>query len=138
MKKTSVTKRFTFSASHRLYNSSLSEEKNREIFQKCSNDHGHNFVLDVTVTGPINSETGMIINFSELKAIVDRNVILILDHSNFEKDLTDLHGQIHTAENMVGYIWEKIAVKLPKNISLKKLKLIETEGSWVELEESND
>jgi 6-pyruvoyltetrahydropterin/6-carboxytetrahydropterin synthase len=133
MQQIAVTKRFSFSASHRLFNSSLSPEENCRLFDSCSKQHGHNFILEVTVKGPVDPVTGMVINFHDLKRIINDSVVNYLDHSNFETDIPELKGIVHTAENLIVFIQKRISANLPDTIKLTGLKLNETNDNWVEL-----
>lgn len=113
-----VCKRFTFEAAHYLPN----------YDGPCKNLHGHSFKLLVEVKGHINPETGMVIDFKELKKIVDESIISMLDHSDLNQLLSN-----PTAEYMVYYIWTVIRPTLPRGVTLSKVRLYETEGSYVEI-----
>jgi len=133
MKKT-ITKEFEFASSHRLDNPDLSEEENKEVFGKCNNlpSHGHNYKLFVTVSGE--EKNGMIINFSELKKIVNKEVIDIFDH-HFINDLDCMKGKITTCEVMIEIIWKILKESFKgKEIEIEKLKLYETATSYAEVE----
>ena len=84
-----ITKQYKFCAAHRYWNEEFSEEKNRKIFGKDIYNHGHNYLLDVTISGPVNEKTGFIINLKELKQILENKVLSIFDHSQVEKDIED-------------------------------------------------
>ena len=90
-----IERKERFSAAHQLYNPNWSEEKNREVFGKCSNKnfHGHNYTLIVTIKGEINPDTGFVMNLVDLKRIIQKKVTDKLDHSNLKKhyDLILLH-----------------------------------------------
>ncbi|MBL8028532.1 MAG: 6-carboxytetrahydropterin synthase [Fibrobacteres bacterium] len=129
----SVTKRFNFSASHRLFNRDLSPEENCLLFDACSKQHGHNFNLEVTVMGPVDPVSGMVINFHDLKRIVNDSVVNYLDHSNFETDIPELSNVVHTAENLIQFIWKRIAADIAAPVKLSRLKLYETADNWVEM-----
>ncbi|KAJ1913037.1 hypothetical protein H4219_005373 [Mycoemilia scoparia] len=100
----------TFSSAHRLHNPRLSDETNRKIFGKCNwpNGHGHNYKVQVTIKGPIDPQTGMVINISKLKVVL-KQVIDTLDHQNIDKDIryfnNDEIRRPSTAENIAVYIW---------------------------------
>ncbi len=128
-----VTRREVFSASHRIYNPRLSDEENIKLYGKCSNPngHGHNYELEVTIAGEINPETGYLIDLSELKNIIRKNVIEKLDHKNLNIDVEFLKGKIPTAENILISIWEQLKDKIP-NGRLYSIKLYETENNYVE------
>jgi 6-pyruvoyltetrahydropterin/6-carboxytetrahydropterin synthase len=128
-----VTRRATFSASHRLYNPNLSEEKNFEVFGKCANPngHGHNYVLEVTVGGEPNSETGYVIDLSKLKLIIKQEILDKVDHKHLNHDVEFLRGVIPTAENIVKAFWAILAPRIPEG-KLVSLRLRETENNIVE------
>ena len=127
-----IRKRFTFSAAHRLYSPQLSEAENRSIFGRCANPnyHGHNYCLEVAVTGEPDSRTGMVINFDELKNIVNEVIISALDHKNLNLDVDFLKGEITTAENIARLIWERLKPRI-KGVRLYEITLAETEDNIV-------
>lgn len=126
-----ITKRFQFSASHYLCNPALSAAENRKIFGACYGLHGHNFTLDVTVEGRVNPRTGMVINFHELKAIVQEQVLDRYDHRDF-RDLPEFKGRVQTAEALSHIIWKRLAGRFPKGVRLSTIRLAETPDNWVE------
>ena len=135
MSKIYITRRETFNAAHKLWREDWSEDKNREVFGKCSNQnwHGHNFVIFVTVKGIPNRETGFVINLKELSAILKREVVEELDHKNLNLDVPFMKGVLASTENMAIQIWNRI--KIPISIAggeLVKIKLVETENNFVE------
>lgn len=123
----SVRRIETFSAAHRLHNAKFSDEKNREIFGKCNNPngHGHNYTVEVTLEGTVDEDTGMVINLVDLKQYIG-DVLKTLDHKNLDLDVEYFKNVVSTAENIVVYIWEKMAEKLPDARLLKELTLHET------------
>jgi 6-pyruvoyltetrahydropterin/6-carboxytetrahydropterin synthase len=128
-----VTRRETFSAAHRLFNSSLTDEENFKIFGKCSNPnwHGHNYTLEVVVAGEINKETGFVIDLSLLKTIIRENVISKVDHKNLNLETDFMKGLNPTSENIVMAIWEILTDKIPEG-KLYSIKLYETENNFFE------
>ncbi len=128
-----VTRREVFSAAHRLYNPSLSEEENEKLFGKCGspNWHGHNYTLDVIVKGDIDPLTGYVIDLKELKNILNENVIKKLDHKNLNVDVDFLKGKIPSGENLVVAIWNELVNKISKG-KLYSVKLFETENNYFE------
>ena len=132
-----LKRHFSFCASHRLFNSNFSEEKNKLIFGKCAgkNGHGHNYKLEVSITGNINAETGMLFNLEELKDIVNERIIQDVDHKHLNFDVPWLEGKIPSSENIVEAIWERLDKKIqtyPKHhISLHSITLWETEKNIV-------
>ncbi len=129
----SVTRRETFSASHRLYNPVFSEEQNRAVFDKCANPngHGHNYVLEVTVTGTPDPATGYVVDLKELKRIIRAEVTDKLDHRNLNMDVEFLRNVIPTAENIAVAIWRVLESKIPSGV-LSCVRLRETENNVVE------
>jgi len=103
-----LTRKLYFSAAHRLGVDGFSDEENRRIFGECSRLHGHNYVLEVTVAGTPDSETGMVINFSELDAIVKKRVIAVLDHKNLNDDVDEFKTTPSTVELIAKYVWERL------------------------------
>lgn len=128
-----ITRREVFSAAHRLYNPTFSEEKNQQIYDKCNNPnwHGHNYILEVTVCGLPDPETGYLIDLKELKRIIREQIISKVDHKNLNLDVDFLRGVIPTVENLAVAFWHQLEDKLP-NCKLYKIKLYETENNVVE------
>ena len=128
-----VTRKFNFCASHRYYNHKWSEEKNLEVFGKCTNknSHGHNYDLYVTVTGVLDEETGMVINISDLKRIVG-DIVEQFDHKNLNLDTPYFTHQIPTTENLAKLFFELIKANLPEAIILTSVKLYEDSDLYVE------
>lgn len=128
-----ITRRETFSAAHRIYQSGLSDTENFELFGKCSNPnwHGHNYTLEVVVAGEINPATGFVIDIKQLKEIIHKYVISKVDHKNLNIDTDFLKGLIPTSENIVTQIWKQLVDKIP-NGKLNSVKLFETENNYFE------
>lgn len=135
MKTTYITRRETFNAAHKLWRPDWSDERNEEVFGKCSNKnwHGHNFVLYVTVKGIPNPDTGFVINLKELSSILKREVIESLDHKNLNMDVPFMEGVLASTENLAIQIWERILKPIADaGGELAKIKLVETENNFVE------
>jgi 6-pyruvoyltetrahydropterin/6-carboxytetrahydropterin synthase len=128
-----VTRRETFSASHRLTNPSLSDAQNDALFGKCNNPngHGHNYELEVTVCGDVAPETGYVIDLKVLKEIIRREVIVPMDHKHLNYDVPILSGINPTTENIARVIWKVLAPKIPTG-RLYSVRLRETENHVVE------
>lgn len=128
-----VTRRETFAASHRLYNPAFSNEKNEEVFDKCSNPngHGHNYELEVTVAGGVDPDTGYVIDLKELKKIIRDAVISQVDHKHLNHDVPFLKGVIPTAENIAIQIWNVLRPRISGG-TLHSVRLRETENNVVE------
>ena len=103
-----LTKVFHFNAAHQYGHESWSDEKNWDVFGPDSKIHGHNYTLEVMVTGSINDETGFIVDLGHLKKIVKKHVIDILDHSLFDKEVDWFKDKQPSSENLVIYIWNQI------------------------------
>ena len=130
-----LTRRETFSSSHRLHSRHLSDEQNEEIFDKCNNKngHGHNYALEVTVKGHVDDTTGMVINISDLKGILEEAVIKPLDHKNIDLDVPwfSEKGVVSTTENIAVYVWHNVHCLLPQDVTLHEVKIWETEKNIV-------
>jgi 6-pyruvoyltetrahydropterin/6-carboxytetrahydropterin synthase len=128
-----VTRREVFSASHRLHNDQLSDEENKKIYDKCNNKHGHghNYVLEVMVTGEVNPVTGYVIDLKELKSIVRENVIEKFDHKYLNYDVDVMNGINPTTENIAIAIWNILKDKIPSG-KLHSVKIFETENNYIE------
>lgn len=130
-----LTRRERFNAAHRLYKPDWSDEKNYEVFGKCSNPnwHGHNYELFVTIKGEVNPETGFVINLKTLSKIVRERVIEKIDHKNLNIDVEFMQGKITTAENIAIAIWNEIEPDI-NNLSCKLhcVKVVETENNSIE------
>ena len=128
-----VTRRMRFNAAHRVFNPSFSDDQNAKVFGKCNNPnwHGHNYTLDVSVEGPIDEGTGYVVDLSKLRDVVEREVIAVVDHRNFNLDVEFMEGVIPTSENIIVAFW-KILEPAVRPASLKRLVLWETENNYVE------
>lgn len=130
-----LTRRERFNAAHRLYKPDWSDEKNYEVFGKCSNPnwHGHNYELFVTIKGEVNPKTGFVINLKTLSKIVRERVIEKIDHKNLNIDVEFMQGKITTAENIAIAIWNEIEPDI-NNLSCKLhcVKVVETENNSIE------
>ncbi len=108
----------TFSAGHRIYNPAYDDKKNLEIFGTCANPsgHGHNYTLEVHVSGPVDGETGMILNLKELKKIIEEEIISRVDHRNLNIDVDFMKGVIPTTENLARKVFEILDRKIGGNL----------------------
>ena len=105
-----LSRRYSFSASHRLYTDHLSLEENEAIFGKCANPngHGHNYGLTVTVAGPVDAPTGFVMPLDTLDAIVRRDVLDAYDHRYLNLDVEDYLDLVPTGENIARRVWERL------------------------------
>ncbi len=120
-----ITKIFHFCAAHQYGHQEWTEEKNWSVFGLDSKPHGHNYALEVTVTGEINPDTGFLIDLEELKRIVRENVLDLFDHARIDKDLPWFADKQPSSENMVIFIWEQIEKEL-RGAELYRVRLRET------------
>ncbi len=130
-----LTRRERFSAAHRMYRPEWSDEKNQEVFGKCSNPnwHGHNYVLLVTVKGDPDPENGFVMNINVLKQIIKDKVIDKVDHRNLTLDVDFMKGKISTTENLAISIWNELREDIEKEgASLHCVKIEETENNSIE------
>jgi len=128
-----VTKKMEFSASHRLFNPTFSDEKNDEIYDKCNNrnGHGHNYVLEVTVKGNPNPETGYAIDLKIMKKVINKYIIDPCDHKHLNYDVDFLRGYIPSVENLIALFWQQLDGKFG-DCKLHKLRLYETPNSFAD------
>lgn len=133
--KTLLTKRVDFAASHRYWNPEWTEERNRSVFGKCTSNygHGHNYILEVTIEGEVDPETGMIINLYDLKPIIN-HVLKDFDHKNLNEDNIYFQDKIPTTENIARVFWELIEKQLGKDTKcrLYRIRLYETPDLFVD------
>ena len=128
-----LTRREHFNGAHRLYNDKWSEAQNLEVFGKCANKnwHGHNVDLFVTVKGNPNPDTGCIMNVHHLSRIINDEVLIKLDHKNYNLDVPELKGVMPSIENMLILIWKWLEPHITE-CKLHCIKLVETENIYSE------
>ena len=128
-----ITRRVEFAAAHRLENPKLSARANARLYGPCAHagGHGHNYVLEVTLRGPVNPSTGMLLDLKDLKAILEREILSKVDHRNLNLDPDFLRGIIPTAENVAVGCWSVLEKKLPRGL-LHRVRLFESERNFVE------
>jgi 6-pyruvoyltetrahydropterin/6-carboxytetrahydropterin synthase len=130
-----LTRRERFSAAHRMYRPEWSEERNHEVFGKCSNPnwHGHNYVLFVTVKGEPSEENGFVMNMNILKQIIKERVIDKVDHKNLNLDVDFMKGKISTTESLAISIWNELRADIEREgAKLHCLRIEETENNSIE------
>lgn len=127
-----VYRRAHFNAAHRLFKQGWSDEKNYEVFGKCSNPnyHGHNYELEVGVSGAVNPETGFVIDLAELKAIIKEEVEIPFDHKNLNVEVEEFKELNPTVENIAVVIWKKLRTRLNDKYRIS-VKLYETPRNFV-------
>jgi len=124
--KIQLGRRYRFSASHRLHNAHLSEARNRELYGKCNNPHGHghNYVLEIAVSGPVDAATGMIANLADLDTFVEKNVLADYDHKSFNDDVATFRDVVPTTENLCIDIFQRL--KSFPSATLERIRVEET------------
>ena len=123
---TTLTRVYEFAAAHRLHVDGLPESENIRLFGKCNhvNGHGHNYVLEVTVTGEINPDTGMMVSIDELDHVVEKEIMNRYDHRNLDMDVPELHGKNTTSEVVSEAIFDRLVGLVPGQ--LVRVRLFET------------
>lgn len=123
-----LTRVYEFSASHRLHSPHLTAEENRELFGKCNydNGHGHNYILEVTVAGPVDARSGRVLDESLLDAVVHAQVVDRYDHRHFNVDIPEFDGLVPSAEVITRIIWDRLQGHIPSPARLHRVVLKET------------
>ncbi|MCF8303834.1 MAG: 6-carboxytetrahydropterin synthase [Bacteroidales bacterium] len=130
-----ITRKERFNAAHRLYRADYSDEKNYEVFGKCSNPnwHGHNYYLHVTVKGNVNPETGFLVNLTSLSKVINERVINKIDHKNMNIEVDFMLERLASTENLAIAIWEQLEEPIKEiGAQLHCVKITETENNFVE------
>ncbi len=125
MKNLFITKLFYFNAAHQYGHKDWSDQKNLDVFGPDSKVHGHNYTLEIMVTGEVDKETGFIVDLGHLKNIVNKHVIDVLDHTQFEKEVDWFRDKQPSSENLVQFIWLQIASRI-EGAALYRVRLKET------------
>jgi 6-pyruvoyltetrahydropterin/6-carboxytetrahydropterin synthase len=128
-----VCRKAHFNATHRLHNPNWSDDKNEMVFGKCNNEnyHGHNYDLIVKVTGPVDPETGYVIDLKILNDIIRQYIVERYDHKNLYLDMPDFKDLNPSAENIVIKIWHLLRDHIDAKFDLS-IQLFETERNYVE------
>jgi len=127
-----ITRRATFAAAHILCRDDWSDEQNREVFGACVTDHGHNYVIEVTVGGRLDETTGMVVNLKDVDAVLRREFIEAVDHRHLNRDVAFLRGVIPTAENVALAAFRQLEPHV-KPARLIKVRVVETENNAAEV-----
>ncbi len=130
-----ITRREVFNAAHRVFKEDWSDNKNLEVYGKCSNPnwHGHNYSLYVTVKGNIHSDLGYVADLKSVSEIIRKRIIEKIDHKNINLEVDFMKGRIASTENMAIAIWEELEVPIRQlGAELHCIKLEETENNFVE------
>ena len=125
-------RRYTLSASHRLHSAALTDQENREVYGKCNNPHGHghNYVIEVLVGGPVDAETGMVINMATLDEVVQTLILERFDHTNLNFDPL-FANHVPTTENLTKAVFGVLENALPTG-KLEYVRVEETENNYFE------
>jgi 6-pyruvoyltetrahydropterin/6-carboxytetrahydropterin synthase len=130
-----LTRRERFCAAHRMFREEWSDEKNLQVFGKCSNPnwHGHNYVLWVTVKGELSPDNGFVMNINILKKVILEKVIEKVDHKNINLDVDFMKGKIATTENLAIAVWNELKIPVEEaGAVLHCVKIEETENNYIE------
>jgi 6-pyruvoyltetrahydropterin/6-carboxytetrahydropterin synthase len=129
-----VTRHAHFAAAHRLHRDDWSEEKNRRVFGDCANPnwHGHNYELVVSVRGPVDPDTGFVMDLKLLKDVIQTRVVADVDHRNLNLEVPWLSGVNPSTENLAVAIWSRIVDQLPEGVRLSRVFIQETRHNSVE------
>ena len=138
---TRVTRRYKFAASHRLNSSALSDQQNRELYGKCNNPygHGHDYVLEVSVAGPLDADSGQVVSIPALDRLVNGQVLRDFDHKYFNADVPEfLQDLVPTSENILRVIEDRLSANWTKVFQgdwprLESIRLQETKRNRFEL-----
>lgn len=128
-----LTRKAEFSAAHYYHNPEFTTEENRRVFGKCNNPHGHghNYTLEVTVKGEVDGRSGFVVDLKQLKDVMNREVIEVLDHRFLNQEVAEFKDLIPTTENLAISIWKRLQGKL--NVArLHRVRLYETADLFVD------
>ena len=135
MKTVHITRKERFSAAHRLFRPDFSDAKNLEVFGKCSspNWHGHNYTLLVTIAGPVNEETGFVVDLKTVSQVIHERVLSKVDHKNINLDVDFMKGKLASTENLAIGIWEELEAPVKKlGADLFCVRIEETENNFAD------
>lgn len=130
-----ITRRERFNAAHRLFREDWTDEKNLEVFGKCSNPnwHGHNYIMYITVKGEVSKETGFVVNLKDLSKIINTRIINKIDHKNLNLEVDFMKNYIVSTENIAIAIWDELEEEIQQiGAELHCIKIVETENNFVE------
>ena len=124
--KAHLSRRYLFSASHRLHSDAMSSAENQATYGKCNNPfgHGHNYIVEVTVSGPVDEKTGMVCNLTDLDGFIEQEVLARYDHENLNKT-QEFAEKVPTTENLCIQIYEIVQRGFP-HAHLERIRLEET------------
>ena len=130
--KIALGRRYRFAASHRLHSDALSAAENDRVYGKCNNPygHGHNYVLEISVSGTPDPATGMIVNLEDLDGFVEREVLAAFDHKSLNEDVPAFRAKVPTTENVCKEIYQRL--KLFPQVRLERVRIEETSNNAFE------
>jgi 6-pyruvoyltetrahydropterin/6-carboxytetrahydropterin synthase len=128
-----LTRRADFSASHFYYDDSLSEAENVRLFGKCANrnGHGHNYTLEVTVAGTVDSVSGFVVDLKRLKEIIQQEVVSVYDHRHLNLEVPEFKTAMPTTENIAIAIWRRLENKI-EGAKLTRVRVYEMPDLYAE------
>jgi 6-pyruvoyltetrahydropterin/6-carboxytetrahydropterin synthase len=128
-----LTRRAEFSASHFYWNEDWSAEENLRVFGKCSNrnGHGHNYTLEVTVSGTVDPTTGFVVDLKYLKDVLEKEVVSVYDHRHLNYEVPEFQKAIPTTENIAIAIWKRLEGKIP-GAKLERVRVYEMPDLFAE------
>lgn len=131
-----LTRRATFSASHFYWNDSWSAERNEQVFGRCANrnGHGHNYTLEVTVSGEPDPTTGFVVDLKWLKDVIEREVLSAYDHRHLNLEVPEFRSVVPTSENIAISAWKRLepAIAAAPLARLKRVRVYETPEIFAE------
>lgn len=128
-----LTRKEAISSCHRLHSERLTEQENKSVYGKCNNfwGHGHNYTVEVTIRGPVDPVTGMVMNISDLKMYMKKVLMDQLDHKNLDKDVPYFKNVVSTTENVAIYVFDELKKIMPDPDLLYEVKIHETDRNIV-------
>src|SRR5262249_6473741 len=129
-----ITRREEFSAAHRLHQPGLSDEENRALYGVCSTRHGHNYAVEVTLSGPVPGDSGMVMDLNRLMLVLREEIISQVDHKDLNEDVPWLRGVIPTAENVAVAFWRRLEPRLKgfEGCRLHRVRVYESRNNFVD------
>ncbi len=127
-----ITRRATFAAAHILCRPDWTDEKNREVFGACVTDHGHNYVIEVTVGGALDESTGMVVNLRHVDDVLHQRFVDAVDHRHLNRDVDFLQGLNPTAENIALAAFRRLEKHFAP-AQLVKVRVVESENNSAEV-----
>ena len=131
-----LTRRATFSASHYYWNAAWSSEQNESVFGRCANrnGHGHNYTLEVTVTGEVNPVSGFVVDLKWLKDVIEHEVLDVYDHRHLNLEVPEFATAIPTTENIAIAIWKRLAlpIRSASGAKLSRVRVYETDDIFAD------